>query len=745
MLNAHEPRPSKPSYRFVGSLPTALQLLASKRQWVCWDYVWNADKGKWDKPPLSAHTGRLAKGGINNPAALGAFSEAAATAAKHGLAGVGYVISHDDDITGIDLDDCITDSGCFSDLATEIVGYAETYAEISPSGAGIRLFVRGKIGRAIKNDAAGVEAYAAGRYLTVTGNKLEDAPDAINEAPRTLARILAFAKREKHKANGANGGAHASGADFWANVNTAALAHLDSWVPELHPTARKQATGAWRVTSNDLGRGLDEDLSYHPDGIRDHGEEVGLTPIDAVQRYGTAGGGTDAAIWLCQRMCLEPASLGWKRKQADGAKFNGTRKRRSTGSTVDADESLIAELAALSPLEYARRRKEAAARIGLPLAMLDQLVKEMRKCEGAVSAEPLHWDVDPWPELVNGDKLLRDLSNVFRAHAVLPAHADVVLALWCVHTWCLDCTSRSPFLTLVSAVKRSGKTTVMSLLKWLTYRSELVSNISSAALFRYIEAYRPTLLMDEGDSFLPDDEAMRGILNSGHTRSGAYVIRCDGEQLTPRRFSTWAAKAIAPIAKVADTLVDRSIVIDMVRKRTTEPIRRWDLDDTKQLVDLRRQVARWAEENYDALKAVEPDQPPGLNDRASDNWRPLLAIAQVAGAGWLEVATKAAVALSGSREDDDILVRLLADIREIFGRNPLPGSDDDYFTPTALAAELAKIEDAPWPEWRGKPITPTGVTRLLKRLGIKPDRSRGGGKYFRRQFEDAWQRLLPNG
>jgi putative DNA primase/helicase len=150
--------------------------------------------------------------------------------------------------------------------------------------------------------------------------------------------------------------------------------------------------------------------------------------------------------------------------------------------------------------------------------------------------------------------------------------------------------------------------------------------------------------------------------------------------------------------------------------------------------------------NAEILKVVEPHQPPGLNDRAADNWRPMLAIAHVAGGGWPDLAATAAMALSGSREDDDNLVRLLADIRDTFPRTPLPDPDQDCFSPTALAAALAKIEDAPWSEWRrGKPITPNGLTRLLKRCHIKPDRSRGGGRYFRRQFEDAWRRMLPVG
>jgi len=61
-----------------------------------------------------------------------------------------------------------------------------------------------------------------------------------------------------------------------------------------------------------LGRNLEEDLSYHPTGSRDHGEEHGLSAIDAVLKYGAANGARVAAFWLCQRMGIEPASLGWK-------------------------------------------------------------------------------------------------------------------------------------------------------------------------------------------------------------------------------------------------------------------------------------------------------------------------------------------------------------------------------------------------------------------------------------------------
>jgi len=112
-----------------------------------------------------------------------------------------------------------------------------------------------------------------------------------------------------------DGDAGPGGGNFFANVNAAALGKLDAWVPALHPMARKNATGAWRITSKDLSRqrhqDIKEDLYYYPDGGRGHGDED-LTPVDSVLRYGTAANATAAAMWLCLRLGVEPTEMGWK-------------------------------------------------------------------------------------------------------------------------------------------------------------------------------------------------------------------------------------------------------------------------------------------------------------------------------------------------------------------------------------------------------------------------------------------------
>ena len=336
--HANSTRPAKPPYRFDGDLPAALEPLRARKQWLTWDYVWNADKNKWDKPPCSAHTGRHAS--INKPANLGTFAEAAATAAKRGMAGVGFLLQPDDGMTGFDVDHCVGDAGTFSETAAEVIGYGETYFEFSPSGEGIRGFVLGKVEKSLKDDASGVEVYPSGRYLTVTGCQIEGTPSEIRPAPNTLAKFTAIVEAARGpKRVKPNGNAQAS-SDFWSNVNAAALANLDSWVPDLHPTARKQATGAWRITSKDLGRNLEEDLAYHPGGIRDHGEERGLSPIDAVQRYGSASDATAAAMWLCHRLGVEPTGLGWQGRANEA----NEQPQSCTGAENDAGDPVLAKM-----------------------------------------------------------------------------------------------------------------------------------------------------------------------------------------------------------------------------------------------------------------------------------------------------------------------------------------------------------------------------------------------------------------
>jgi putative DNA primase/helicase len=350
---------------------------------------------------------------------------------------------------------------------------------------------------------------------------------------------------------------------------------------------------------------------------------------------------------------------------------------------------------------------------------------------------------EPWPDAVNGARLLDALSAGIRGHVVMLDHAADTAALWVVHTYLLDCFGISPRLAITSPKKGCGKTTALDVLSRLAWRPLQTANVSVSAVFRVVEMQRPTLLIDEADTFLPDNDELRGILNSGH-RQGGFVTRVVGEDFEPRAFSTYSACAVALIGKLPGTLADRSVPIELRRRRPDEPVEPFRFDRTGHLDQLAREAARWAADNADCIRAADPDMPAGIFNRAADNWRPLLAIADAAGGEWPGRARRAAeCATATGGEDQSHGVRPLADIRGIFAERGV-----DRLPSAELVAALGALDSRPWVEWKGgKPITASGLARLLAPYAIVPDTIRTGDRtpkgYQLAHFEDAFERYLP--
>jgi len=353
-----------------------------------------------------------------------------------------------------------------------------------------------------------------------------------------------------------------------------------------------------------------------------------------------------------------------------------------------------------------------------------------------------------WPQPVDGGALLADIEAAIAAHAVLPDGAALVMALWILHSYCIDAAAITPRLAIVSPTKRCGKTTVLKLLGALACKPLGAANLTPAVLYRVIEAYAPTILVDEADTFLADQDELRGVLNAGHDRHSAVVPRCVGDDFEPKAFRVFGAVAIAAIGKLPDTLMDRSIVIEMKRKAPSEKVQKLRRRQREALASLPRQCARWATDNLKALSEREPEIPDDLDDRAADNWEPLLAIADQAGGLWPERARATALLLSGGRADSaetgDSGVQLLADVRAVFAGNGI-----DRSTTKALLESLAELEGRPWAEWnRGRPLTARQLGSLLGRFGIKPGTIRVGDAtpkgYVLGDLADAFGRYLPD-
>ena len=337
-------------------------------------------------------------------------------------------------------------------------------------------------------------------------------------------------------------------------------------------------------------------------------------------------------------------------------------------------------------------------------------------------------DPPPWPEPVDGVEMLDALVAVSRRHLYLPEGATEAMALWVVHTHAFKAAEASPRLALISPLPECGKTTALSLLDRLVARPLIASNVTTAALYRVIERDHPTLLVDELDSFMDMRDELAGIMNSGHTRQSAYVVRCVGEDHEPAHFSTWAPLAIARIGDLPPALRSRSIVIEMQRARPGEEIERLRPIHHPGLDELARKAARWARDNLNALRDPDPKMPGDMSGRTADNWRALLAIADRAGGHWPELARCAAVCLS-SGDELSPGVELLAAVLKVFNTKGV-----DRLSSDELSKSIGKSSE-------GILLSPRKLARALKPFGIRPRVIRIGDEtprgYMRAKIEDV--------
>jgi hypothetical protein len=350
----------------------------------------------------------------------------------------------------------------------------------------------------------------------------------------------------------------------------------------------------------------------------------------------------------------------------------------------------------------------------------------------------------------DGVSLLNDLSGFIRRFVALTRAQSDVCSLWVAHTQALDAADTTPYLNVSSAEKQCGKTLLLEVLSLLVAKPWLTGSASRAVLVRKIEAQQPTLLLDESDAAFSGDrdyaEALRGVLNSGHSRGGVVSLCVGmGANISYKDFSVFCPKAIAGIGKLPDTVADRSIPIRMKRRAPHEKVERF----RRRLCEadgetMRERLTRWLAPNLQTLRCARPQLPYFLSDRQQDGCEPLLAIGDLAGDDWPERARAALVEIMGGEaaEDTSVRVRLLSDIQTVFSQQ----DSERIFTADLLAA-LCDLE----PQWLesnyGKPLTAAYLARLLGAFGIAPrkirieDRTASG--YLRDWFLDAWSRYMP--
>lgn len=376
--------------------------------------------------------------------------------------------------------------------------------------------------------------------------------------------------------------------------------------------------------------------------------------------------------------------------------------------------------------------------------------REPRRAKNATKDEDTFDDVFDEPLGV----VLDDLVAWLAAHvSFATAEHAVAIALWAAHTHCVDRAGSTPRLSLESAEPESGKTRVLELLEPVVHRGRLVLQLSPAALYRWVAAVRPTILLDEVDAvFGPKadkaHEDLRALINAGH-RPGATVPRVETPSMKVVEFSCFSPVALAGLAgHLPDTVRSRSIRIPMRRRAPGEQVRPFREKITRpEGEEIGRRLAAWMHRHNDLLPETVP-LPEGVADRQADQWEPLLMLADAAGDHWPATARLVCVAMvteaRAATDDQSAGVRLLGDIRTVVaGKDRISTSD--------LLAGLTALDDAPWAGWlegKGDQARATWLARKLKPYGVRPgdvrftDGTRKG--YMTEHFADPWRRYLPD-
>lgn len=420
-------------------------------------------------------------------------------------------------------------------------------------------------------------------------------------------------------------------------------------------------------------------------------------------------------------------------------------KRVDDAIAAGADEAEIKRLAALSRMQYERERMDAAKKLGTRAGILDRLVEAARKEQSdldqgsAIVVE----DVQLWSKPVDGAALLDEMAAAMASHiAMTDTEADTI-ALWCVYSHGYELFPVAPRLGIRAATAECGKTEALRRIKRFVNRPLECDGLTAAVFFRVIDASKPTFLLDELDNMLPEDKsAMLGAMNSGYSRKGRQ-LRCVGDENEVRAFRTFAPFVYAMVGKPTNTFDSRTIAIEL-RRATPEKARALlsledEDDEDKRLSDMGRKAARWVADHLDALAKIRSDMAELVN-RPAMNWRPLFAVADLAGGDWPARVRKAAAAAVRVRGDQDIKAELIIDIKSVMDENR---AVEEW--PSAMLAEhLAMLEGRPWAEFgkAQKAITQNAIARLLKPFAIAPTvigpeggQARG---YCRWQFKEVF-------
>lgn len=384
-----------------------------------------------------------------------------------------------------------------------------------------------------------------------------------------------------------------------------------------------------------------------------------------------------------------------------------------------------------------------------------EVVDKVPKWTKRVDGEPSTTPSTPGPAVeaapaseVDGEALVADLERFITSYVVLPPQTSLPLATWTLATYAYDSFDCFAYLLVVSPAPRCGKTRLLEVLSLIVSTPQRTANISEPALFRVIEKFSPTLLMDEMENLRgrgERSEYLRGLINAGN-RCDATVMRCVGKDFDPKEFSVFCPKVISGIGHFPHTIKDRSIVVGMQRRKVEEKLRRFIFREARPVgEELRRRAQMFIEsERRQVERAYTSLDLQFLEDRDAEAWEPLFALLGVADPSRVaELRTYAEQLCKGKADadaDENLAIRLLFDLRDIW-----PHDRPNILT-SELLGLLRGIEEAPWAS--EVDLNPRKLARFLKGFDVKSKSVRVGDRaakgYALEDLKASFRRYLPS-
>jgi uncharacterized protein DUF3631 len=207
------------------------------------------------------------------------------------------------------------------------------------------------------------------------------------------------------------------------------------------------------------------------------------------------------------------------------------------------------------------------------------------------------------------------------------------------------------------------------------------------------------------------------------------------------KYSCWCPKVIALIGEVPDTIADRSIVVKMSRKLTSEVCAPLTELNTS---EIRSKCARFALDAGESMARCDAIRGEGLNDRAADTFDPLYAIARLAGNDWETRLHTAALHLTSAARTENTGVELLLDIASIF----MQSGREKVFSRELVATLREGRSGMKSLALRNSAIEEHGIAKILRSYGIRPRTFRIGKEvnkgYEAGSLREALARYVPS-